>query len=90
MPLTACSIRIPLTLGGTPVERLISLVGLVTMVAIAWAMSSHKRRVPWRIVGGGLALQFIFALLVLKTAPGQAVFVWMGDFFKLILSYVDG
>jgi CNT family concentrative nucleoside transporter len=52
-------------------------------------MSSHRRRIPWRIVGGGMALQFVFALLILKTDPGQMVFVWMGDFFKQILSYVD-
>lgn len=70
-------------------ERLISLAGLVTMVSIAWLMSSHRRRVPWRIVIGGLSLQFIFAVLILKTGPGQATFVWMGDFFKQLLSYVD-
>ena len=70
-------------------ERLISLLGLFTMVGIAWLMSSHKRRIPWRIVGGGLLLQFVFALLILKTGPGQAVFAAMGDFFRQILSYVD-
>lgn len=70
-------------------ERLISLLGLFSMVGLAWLMSSHRRRIPWRIVGGGMALQFVFALLILKTGPGQLVFVWMGDFFKLILSYVD-
>ncbi|MDH3402605.1 MAG: NupC/NupG family nucleoside CNT transporter [Acidobacteriota bacterium] len=70
-------------------ERMISLVGLVTMIAIGWAMSTHKRRVPWRILLGGLALQFAFALLILKTTPGQVTFIWMGDFFKQLLSYVD-
>jgi len=71
------------------VERLISLVGLFSMIGIAWLMSSHRKQVPWRIIGGGLFLQFVFALLILKTGPGQATFVWMGDFFKQILSYVD-
>ncbi len=68
---------------------MISLLGLVTMMAIGWAMSSHKKRVPWRIVLGGLGLQFAFALLILKTGPGQMTFAWMGEFFKQILSYVD-
>jgi len=71
------------------VERLISLLGLFSMIGIAWAMSSYRRRVPWRIIGGGLLLQFVFALLILKTGPGQAIFLWMGDFFKQILGYVD-
>ena len=34
-------------------------------------------------------LQFAFALLILKTGPGQTTFIWMGEFFKQILSYVD-
>jgi len=71
------------------VERLISLFGLFFMIGIAWTMSSHRKRIPWRIVGGGLALQFVFALIVLKTDPGQAAFAWMGDFFKMILGFVD-
>ncbi len=75
--------------GGVRVERLISLLGLFTMVGLAWAMSSHKRRVSWRLVGAGMALQFVFALLILKTVPGQAVFAAMGDFFQQILGFVD-
>ncbi len=70
-------------------ERWISLVGLLVMVGIAWLLSSHKSKMPWRLVGGGLLLQFVFALLILRTDPGQAAFVWMGDFFRQILSYVD-
>jgi concentrative nucleoside transporter, CNT family len=71
------------------VERLISLLGLFSMIGLAWLMSSHRRRIPWRVVFGGLALQFVFALLILRTGPGHMTFVWMGDFFKQILSYVD-
>ena len=41
--------------------RLVSLLGLLVMVALAWLMSSNKRRFPWRVVFGGLALQFALA-----------------------------
>ena len=44
--------------------RLISLIGLFTMVLLAWAMSSHRNRVSPRIVLGGLLLQLAFALLI--------------------------
>lgn len=70
-------------------ERGISLLGLLVMVLLAWAMSSHKKRVSPRIVIGGLALQLVFALLILKTAPGEFVFRAVGDFFANILSFVD-
>jgi CNT family concentrative nucleoside transporter len=70
-------------------ERLVSLLGLVTMIGLAWLMSSHKQRVPWRVVGGGLLLQFAFALLILKTAFGQATFAWLGDFFQGVINSTD-
>ena len=70
-------------------ERLISLLGLVVMVALAFAMSADRRKVNLRLVGTGVGLQFLLALLVLKTSPGQAVFGHMGAFFTALLNYVD-
>ena len=70
-------------------ERLISLLGLVLMVALAFAMSACRRKVNLRLVGAGVGLQFFLALLVLKTAPGQALFGHMGAFFTALLNYVD-
>lgn len=58
--------------------RLVSLLGLVTMIAIAWAISCNRRRFPWRTVLWGVGLQFTFAILILKTAPGRAVFDFTG------------
>lgn len=54
--------------------RFMSLIGLVTMMAIAWAMSENHRKVNWRIIGWGLGLQFAFALLVLRTGFGLVFF----------------
>jgi CNT family concentrative nucleoside transporter len=42
-------------------ERFISFVGLFVMIGLAWLMSSNKRKFPWRVVIGGLILQFLFA-----------------------------
>ncbi len=70
-------------------ERLVSLLGLFLMVGLAWAMSSHKKRVSPRVVIGGMLLQFVFALLVLKTNEGRALFDQLGDVFRAMLGYVD-
>ncbi|MSU58131.1 MAG: Na+ dependent nucleoside transporter domain protein [Pedosphaera sp.] len=58
--------------------KLISLLGLIVFVAIAWGISSNRKLFPWRAVVWGLALQFVFGWLILKTKPGAAVF----DFFQ--------
>lgn len=70
-------------------ERLISFVGLFVMILLAWLMSSHKRKFPWRIVVAGLLLQFGLALLTLKTKPGLAIFDAIGNFFTKILEFTN-
>jgi CNT family concentrative nucleoside transporter len=59
------------------------------MLLLAWLMSSHKKKVSPRVVVGGLILQIVFALLILKTSAGQSFFQSLGDFFTGVLSYVD-
>lgn len=55
-------------------ERAMSCVGFFFMIFIAWLLSNNKRKIDFRVVIGGISLQFLFALFVLKTGVGQAVF----------------
>ena len=68
-------------------ERCISLFGYIVILGLAWVMSSHRNRVPWRIVIGGTLLQFSLAFLVLKTEPGRQLFSAIGDGFTAVLGY---
>ncbi len=70
-------------------ERIVSFVGLWVMILLAWLMSSHKRRVSWRVIVGGLLLQFAFALLVLRTEVGRWFFDFLGELFERLLAFVD-
>jgi concentrative nucleoside transporter, CNT family len=54
--------------------KLISLLGLVVLIAVAWAFSANRKKFPWRTVLWGVGLQLIFAVLILKTAPGRKTF----------------
>jgi len=71
------------------VERLISCFGLVAMIALAWLIGSHKRKILPRLIIGGLLLQFAFAVVILRTDPGKYVFRVTGDFFTNLIGYVD-
>lgn len=55
---------------------MISLFGLVTMLAVAWAISMDRKRFPWRAVAWGLMLQMTFAVVITQTALGRAIFAW--------------
>jgi len=54
--------------------RLVSLFGLVAMIALAWALSNNRRLFPWRTVLWGLGLQFFFGIFILKTPMGLSLF----------------
>ena len=54
--------------------KLISLLGIVSFLGLAWAMSSNRRQVPWRVVSWGMGLQWIIGLVVFRTPIGQGVF----------------
>jgi len=41
---------------------------------VAWLLSEHKRRFPFRAVLWGLVLQFFFGWFILKTGPGEGIF----------------
>jgi CNT family concentrative nucleoside transporter len=69
--------------------RLQALVGLALIFTIAYVSSSARRAIDWRTVGWGMALQVIFALIVLKTTVGQRVFETLGGAVTKLLSFAD-
>ena len=54
--------------------KLISFIGLIVMMILAWAISSDKKRMNFRLILSGVVIQFIFAILILWTRPGKLVF----------------
>ncbi len=55
------------------------LLGIVAILAFAWAISEDRWRVPWRVVGIGVLLQFGLALLFLKFPPAGAAFLLLNQ-----------
>ncbi|NCT68865.1 MAG: NupC/NupG family nucleoside CNT transporter [Rhodanobacteraceae bacterium] len=64
------------------------LFGLAVLIAIAFAFSSDKRAVNWRLVGTGVSLQILFALVVLKLPLGRDVFNAIAGGFVKLLDFV--
>ena len=54
------------------------LLGLATLLALAWVISENRRRFPLYTVLVGLAIQFGLALLLLKLPGSQIFFAWFG------------
>ena len=71
--------------------KLVSLLGWVVMIFIAWLISLNRKGFPRRTVAWGIGLQFLLALLILKTPWGAALFEFAGKVVqKLIQFSTDG
>jgi CNT family concentrative nucleoside transporter len=72
-----------------PGARVVSALGFVAMIAIGWLFSTDRRRFPWRTVAWGSALQLALAVVLLRTAVGEAFFRGMNRGVATFISYVD-
>jgi CNT family concentrative nucleoside transporter len=73
------------------IPQLQPLVGLIAILSIAYALSTNRRAIDTRTVAWGLALQVVFALLVLKTPGGQELFRRLGGAINQVLAFsVEG
>lgn len=65
--------------------------GLAVVIGIAFLFSNNKRKVNWRLVLTGVALQFLFAFIVIKTDIGKSVFhAISGGFVRLLEFTTEG
>lgn len=69
-------------------SQLNCLFGLGVFIALAWLIGERRRVFPWRVVIGGLLLQFALAVVVLKTAAGKGFFEWIGAGFGAVMDSV--
>jgi CNT family concentrative nucleoside transporter len=67
--------------------RLTGVLGLLTMLTLAWIFSTNRRAIRWRTVVWGLSLQIVFALLVLEWSFGQRVLASVGAAITRMLGY---
>jgi concentrative nucleoside transporter, CNT family len=67
--------------------RFTGVLGLLTMLALAWIFSTNRRAIRWRTVIWGLGLQILFAFIVLDFSWGQKVLAVAGNTVTKLLSY---
>jgi CNT family concentrative nucleoside transporter len=67
--------------------RFTGILGLLTMLGLAYAFSTNRRAIRLKTVAWGLGLQLAFAVCVLRIGAGQRVFQRAGDAVSRLLSY---
>ena len=70
-------------------NQLIGIMGIVVLLSIAYAISENKKEINYRTVLWGLGLQFIFAILILKTPIGRPIFSYVDKIISKLISFAD-
>ena len=69
--------------------RAISGMGIVVMLLLAWALGNNRSVRNYRVLFGGLGLQLLLALFVMRTKEGNLVFRALGNMFSGMLDFVN-
>src|SRR3989440_10738088 len=67
--------------------RFTGILGILTMLGLAFAFSTNRRAIRKKTVAWGLGLQIAFAIFVLRVDIGRRVFQKAGDAVNRLLSY---
>src|SRR5437868_15519506 len=67
--------------------RFTGILGLLTMVGLAYGFSTNRRAIRLKTVAWGLGLQIVFAVFVLKVEIGRRLFQAAGNAVNHLLSY---
>jgi len=67
--------------------RFTGILGLITIVGLAYIFSTNRRAIRLKTLAWGLGLQFLFAVFVLKIDYGRRAFQAAGDAVTRLLSY---
>lgn len=65
------------------------LFGLIVLLGLGFLISSKRRAINWRVIGMGLAVQFLIAIIVLKVPFFQYVIELFGNVFLKILDFTQ-
>ncbi|KRZ74029.1 Sodium/nucleoside cotransporter 2, partial [Trichinella papuae] len=68
-------------------QRLNSLVGFITILALLYVFSEHTSKVNWTPVFWGFGIQFLIGIIAIRWKNGMQAFQWISDQVILFLDY---
>ncbi len=77
----------PLESGFSINSLLKGILGILTLIFIAFLFSKNRKAINWNMVWKGLLIQLIFAIAILKVPFIQGGFEWISSIFVIVLGF---
>jgi len=68
------------------VHHAISALGFIVFAGICWLLSSTRRKVAWRTIAWGVALQLLIGLIIFRLPGSHRILIWLNDAVLALLS----
>lgn len=65
------------------------LVGIMVLLGICYLLSSNRKAIDWKLILGGIGLQFLLAVCILKVGFIYQIFAWISDCFVDLLAFSE-
>jgi len=84
------SVVAPIATSGFSISSLFrGILGIISLLLIAFLFSRNRKGIDWKLVGKGLGIQILFALLILKVPIVSSGFEFAGKIFTKIISFTQ-
>ena len=65
------------------------ILGIIVLLGFCYLLSNSKKDTDWKLVGIGITMQFVFAILILKVPFVESAFQSIADGFVKLLGYTE-
>lgn len=66
-----------------------AMIGIAGLLGLCWLVSEDRKRIDWKLVGSGIALQLVLALLILKVGFARSAVESVSGFFRMLIGFSD-
>ena len=68
------------------INHAVSLLGFVVFAVVAWLLSSNRRRVAWKTIAWGIALQLVIGVIIFRLPVSHRILLWLNDAVVVLLN----
>src|SRR5258705_2920575 len=68
------------------IHHAVSVLGFMVFAGIAWLLSTNRRKIAWRTIAWGVALQLLIGLIIFRLPGSHQILLWLNDAVLVLLN----
>ena len=68
------------------VHHAVSVLGFIVFAGVAWLLSTNRRKVRWKTIAAGVALQLVIGLIIFRFPFSHRILLWLNDAVLALLN----